>query len=294
MNFKTYLEANARKLDQRLYEYLFESAGVQPVFDELSKYQNSDGGFGYSLEPDMRLPDSSALATTVALQYLAKVNALDNEPAQKAVRYLMETYDNERQCWVNIPPKADEYPRAPWWNYADVLSWAGWGNPSAEILGYLLENKDIVNDLQFLDRISKQAVDRLCAITEPEQHEVKCYVRLYERAGKELRTKLYDKIAAHIKALAKTNLKEWEGYVATPLTFVDSPGSPFADLFDKQTLTDNANFIKDKIVDGNHWEPAWQWGRFEDEWPEAKKDWSGKLTVENLLLLKAFEIKLDA
>lgn len=294
MNFKTYLENNARKLDLRLYEYLFENANAQLVFDELSNYQNGDGGFGHSLEPDMRLPDSSALATTIAMQYLAKINTPANELTQKAIQYFVATYDENKKCWVNIPPKADEYPRAPWWDYADVLNWADWGNPSAEILGYLLENKDIVNDQQFLDKVSKQAVDRLFAITEPEQHEVKCYVRLYERAGKELQGKLYDKIAAHIKVLAKTDPTEWEGYAATPLTFIDSPESPFADLFDKQTLIQNINFMKAKLVDGNHWEPTWQWGRFEDDWSQARKDWSGKLTVEHLLLLKAFGVRFDA
>lgn len=288
MDFKTYLVANARTLDLRLYEHLFENADAEPILEELSKYQNNDGGFGHSLEPDLRLPDSSALATTVALQYLAKVNAPANELTQKAIRYLVANYNNEKQCWVNIPPEADEYARAPWWNYADVLNWAGWGNPSAEILGYLLENKDIVSDQQLLDRISRQAVDRLNAITEPEQHEVKCYIRLYERSGKELQAKLYDTIATHIKALAKMDSNDWKGYVATPLTFIDSPGSPFVGLFDKQTLTRNANFIKAKLIGGNHWNPTWEWGRFEDEWAKAKKDWSGKLTVDNLTLLRAF------
>jgi hypothetical protein len=203
------------------------------------------------------------------------------------------TYDDERQCWVNIPPEADAHPRAPWWNYKDVLKWAGWGNPSAEVLGYLLENAGTVNDQQFLDKTSEQAVSRLNAIVEPEQHEVKCYIRLYERAGKELQAKLHDRLAEHIIQLAKTDPKDWEGYVATPLTFVDSPDSAFAGLFDKQVLADNANFIKSKLVSGDHWEPAWEWGQFEDEWARAKKDWSGKLTVENLCLLKSFGLSIE-
>jgi hypothetical protein len=293
MNFKTYLEANARKLDMYIYEYLFEQADVQSVLDELSKYQNGDGGFGNSLEPDMRLPGSSALATTVALQYLAKVDAPDNELTMKAVRYLVTTYDDKRRRWVNIPPETDKYPRAPWWNYTDVLEWAGWGNPSAEILGYLLENNDIVSNQRFLDEISEQAINRLNMITEPEQHEVKCYIRLYERADAGLQAKLYNRLAAHIKELAKTDPKDWGGYVATPLTFVDSLESPFANLFDKQILIDNASFIKNELVDGNHWKPTWSWGQFEDEWVQAKKDWSGKLTIDNLLLLRAMGTRFD-
>lgn len=293
MDFKAYLAANARKLDVRLYEHLFENTDAQSVLEELRKYQNSDGGFGHSLESDLRLPSSSALATVVALQYVAKVNSPAYEIVEKAVRYLVTTYNVDKQGWINIPPQADEYPRAPWWNYAYVLSWAGWGNPSAEILGYLLECKAIVSDQPFLNKISDQAIGRLNAITEPEQHEVKCYIRLYERSDKNLQAKLHNKIASHIKMLAKTSPKDWEGYAATPLTFIDSPESPFADVFDKNTLIENAHFIKAQLMGCNHWEPTWEWGQFEDEWVRAKKEWSGKLTVDNLLVLKAFGVGLD-
>jgi len=294
MNFKTYMQTRARKLDLRLFEYLFEEADAQPVLDELRAYQNVDGGFGKALEPDLRLPDSSVLATTVALQYLAKVEADADELIDKAIRYLVKSYDNSRQRWVNIPSTADEHPRAPWWDYKGALEWAEWGNPSAEVLGYLLQYADKVDDASLVATVSARAIQHLNEITEPEQHEVKCYIRLYQYADKDVQAKLYDRLAAQIKELVKTDRKDWGGYVAAPLTFVDSFDSPFASLFDKQMLIDNANFIKDKIVDGSHWEPTWGWGRFEQEWAQAKKDWSGKLTVENLELLKAFGIKVDA
>ncbi|HSX33680.1 MAG TPA: hypothetical protein VLF91_05080 [Candidatus Saccharimonadales bacterium] len=290
---KAYLETHARRLDLYLYECLFEKADRRRVLDELGAYQNNDGGFGKALEPDLRLPDSSALATTVALQYLAKVGMPADSLTEKAVRYLVATYDDDKQQWVDIPPAADMHPRAPWWNYAEVLKWAGWGNPSAEVLGYLLENADIVNDQPFLDKIGAQAVRRLDAINEPEQHEVKCYIRLYERAGRELQAKLHDKLAAHITQLTVIDPKDWEGYLATPLTFVDSPDSPFAYLFSKQLLLDNAHFVKSKLLNGDHWEPTWEWGQFAHEWAQARKDWSGKLTVDNLLLLQAFGVGAD-
>ena len=34
------------------------------------RFQNDDGGFGRALEPDFRLPASSAIATAVGFQYL--------------------------------------------------------------------------------------------------------------------------------------------------------------------------------------------------------------------------------
>jgi hypothetical protein len=139
MDIRSYLQQYARKLDLYLYEYLFGGASPQPIFSELATYQNADGGFGKALEPDMRLRDSSALATVVAFQYLSHlpVSPEDGMVGQ-AIRYLMDSYDDARTGWTNIPPAADQFPRAPWWNYDSAQTWAEWGNPSAEILGYLL------------------------------------------------------------------------------------------------------------------------------------------------------------
>jgi hypothetical protein len=284
-----YLQKHARKLDLYLYEYLFKGANAELVLGELATYQNTDGGFGKGLEPDLQLPASSVLATTVAFQYLSH---LDVQPShrliQSGLRYLLQAYNNAKNGWINIPPAADKFPRAPWWDYKSLSSWAEWGNPSAEVLGYLLTYADQVRDDALLQRLSKQAVARLQEITEPEQHEVKCYIRLYRAAGKELRQQLHEPLARCIKQATTTDSKRWEGYVAAPLSFVAAPDDLFADLFDPQLLLENAQFIRQHVVDGDHWEPTWEWGRFEAEWAKAKVDWSGKLTVENIQLLKAF------
>src|SRR5215469_13791066 len=75
MVIQSYLQEHARKLDLALYEYFFGGASPQLVLNELATYQNADGGFGKALEPDLRLPDSSALATVVAFQYVSLINA---------------------------------------------------------------------------------------------------------------------------------------------------------------------------------------------------------------------------
>ncbi len=293
MSFKTYLQNHARTLDLRLYEHLFEGADGQAVVDELAAYQNADGGFGKALEPDLRLPDSSVIATTVAFQYLEKAGNSDaDQLIDPAIRYLIDSYDDTKQRWINIPSMADRYPRAPWWDYSKVLSWAGWGNPSAEVLGYLLQHEEMVNDRAFLNEISRKAVSHLNDIAEPEQHELQCYVRLYRNAGNDLQEKLHGCIEAHIKQLTKTSPGDWQGYVATPFTFIDSPDSPFAELFDNQLLRMNAEYVREQIVDGGHWLPTWEWGQFEQEWTQAKAEWSGVLTVGNLVLLKEFGVLL--
>ena len=201
----------------------------------------------------------------------------------------MSTYDETRNGWVNIPSSADQYPHAPWWSFATAKASSEWGNPSAEILGCLLKYAPNT-DSELLQRLSHQALRRLDEISIPEPHEIKCYIRLYESADQRLQKQLYDPLAKHIVKVANKNLEDWRGYVPTPLTFITSPDSPFTSLFDRELLLKNAQFLQDQIIEDNHWEPNWEWGQFEDDWVKAKQDWSGKITVDNLKILEAFDI----
>ena len=71
---------NARKLDKTLFLYEFGNQQADLVFVELLKYQNVDGGFGNALEPDIRMTESSPIATTVAFQYINEIKALIKIP----------------------------------------------------------------------------------------------------------------------------------------------------------------------------------------------------------------------
>lgn len=292
MSIKTYLIENARALDVCLYEYLFEGADSDKVLGELKNYQNSDGGFGNAIEPDLRLPNSSVLATTVAFQYLSQLDIGDsNLIVDNAMRYLQKSYDMTTRGWINIPPSADNYPRAPWWEYESAKSSVEWGNPSAEVLGYILKYP-VKDTAELVQQLSETAVQRLEQIDVPEPHEIKCFIRLYENSGQELQKKLYGPLANHIKKVAKINPGDWHGYASTPLTFISSPSSPFANLFGDSLLLENAQFVKDQIVNGDHWVPNWEWNQFEDDWLKAKQEWSGKITVENLKILKEFGLNI--
>ena len=84
-----YVLENARPLELAIYRYFFENESSQAVVDELSKFQNADGGFGNALEPDFFNPNSSPIATNDAIITLFRVNALDknSDIVKGIVRY---------------------------------------------------------------------------------------------------------------------------------------------------------------------------------------------------------------
>ena len=53
-----FVAANARVLDRRRFQRLFEYGPAAPVRDAVAAYRNDDGGFGHALEPDCRAPGS--------------------------------------------------------------------------------------------------------------------------------------------------------------------------------------------------------------------------------------------
>ncbi len=58
-----------RPLERARFLYALEGGDAQKLCStNWRPSENEDGGFGHGLESDLRLPDSSVLATTVGLQ----------------------------------------------------------------------------------------------------------------------------------------------------------------------------------------------------------------------------------
>ena len=86
---RQFLRTQARLLDRALFEHRFEQSPAESVLRELAHFQNDDGGFGHALEPDMRAPTSSALATGIGLRLLRELDcAADHSMVQRAIKYL--------------------------------------------------------------------------------------------------------------------------------------------------------------------------------------------------------------
>ena len=91
-----FLVTQARPLERALFEHRFEGATVDGALAELARFQNEDGGYGQALEPDLRTPSSSALATGIGLRMLRELRCpVDHPMVRKAVAYLIATYDDE-------------------------------------------------------------------------------------------------------------------------------------------------------------------------------------------------------
>ena len=101
---KQFILQNARPVDLAVYQYHFENGSNNKLIDELSKYQNEDGGFGHGLEADYWNPNSSPIATNDAIITLFRVGALEknSEIVNGIVQYLEShaSFNEEKKRWL--------------------------------------------------------------------------------------------------------------------------------------------------------------------------------------------------
>jgi hypothetical protein len=291
---RSFIEQQARPLEQARYAYHFLSGPREAVLTALAAFQNPDGGFGKALEPDFRLPDSSALATTTGLQILCELGIGSDHPlVQGAMRYLVNTIDPTHLAWTIIPSNADAAPHAPWWVYNPDLT-QHLNNPRPEIAGYFFLYGDLVPaDLRarLIESVMQQ-LERIPDTLPPSAfHELLCYVRLATiptTQQESWREPLLHRITALADALIATDPDTWDSYVMRPLMLVNHPAGLFADTYAGPVGVNLDYAIEHQNADGA-WLPNWSWGGlFPEAWAVAEREWTGVITLDTLKALHAF------
>ena len=288
---KNFIMEQGRTLDQKRFEFHFEDGSADAVLAALSPYQNDDGGFGHSLEPDIRTPASSAIVTTIGFQILREIQApASHRVVQRGIQYFIDTYDESQQVWHIVPPEVNEAPHAPWWNYerSPGTFKRFLVNPRAEIVGYLHEFGNSV-PTELLNTLTTAVLKHLDSLPdEMEMHDVLCFVQLAETKVLPNRNKIWAKLARAAAQGVARNAEELTGYVLKPLWLVPSPESPLAaELKDEVEM--NLDFeIGQQGKDGS-WSPNFSWDdQYPEAWQAAKKEWQSRLTVDILKTLKDF------
>ncbi|WP_163527538.1 hypothetical protein [Halobacillus ihumii] len=284
---------HGRELEKARMKQLMKGGHAQDIVTALTAFQNEDGGFGNGLEADIRLPHSSPIATSVAMQLLVQLddNPQANQMIQSALGYLENQFDTKRQGWYAVPPEVNQYPHAFWWTvHEDGMSWIDhhWGNPSAEIIGYLLRYRNTVTGLD-VDQLVKQCMDYFMKLTVFEsEHEIYCYQRLFQLHPDLLTPEASDQLHKAVQSLVVLGQEKWQDYVPSPLKFVPGPnhsrlGIPTIEI------TKNLQFVMEQLENHPFIEPPWEWNDYMDSWEQAKQDWRGVLTYEALQWLINYE-----
>ncbi len=284
-----FIKKNARNLDVSLFKFHFENGTQKDVLNELSKFQNKDGGFGHAIEPDFRLTASSPMATSVGLQYYHEVGgSLESDIIRSAMQYLVSTYNTQLGFWPATFENVNEAPHAPWWHFRGMIRPEGveWANPSAELAGYLNKYSTLIPST-ILESVNQQVNQYLSEhkIIGSWLYNIMCWERAYEFFPEPIKSKAKEIILGSFHSmlpLSPERLGEIKIYwlAPHPESLLTQVAPAVVNEYLKHEITLQAE-------DGGWW-PTWTWGQYEEAWPIAEKEWAGKKTLECIRALREF------
>ncbi|QFP75458.1 hypothetical protein [Deinococcus sp. AJ005] len=295
---RAFLEEKGRPLDTARFHHAFEGAEMAEVLEALRAYRNEDGGFGQVLEPDCRAPDSSVLATMMALRVLHELEVPAHEPLlTDAVDWLhahLHT-DLDGSVWPFLPPQAEAHPHAPWWNQSRAgelaRTFGGFRvNPRAEIVGRLWHWPALLPE-GLLAQLTIEARDAMLAGLE--DGDVNGHAAAAVFAGSlnisdDHRLPVLEYLADVLPGRVQTTPDEFAAHGLNPLMAAPTPEHPLAHALEEPLSAALLHLIASQAEDGS-WGPSWNWfGQFPEDWPTAEAEWRSALTLETLLTLKAW------
>jgi hypothetical protein len=259
----------------------------------LSDYQNRDGGFGKALEPDMRMQESSVIATKFALQILVDIQAPSREKlVRDGIAYMLSKFDREKQVWPIATTQLMDAPHAPWWN-ADGLErefGSYLANPKAGIVRCLLDYRDLVPKEFLVDALSSLMAHFRTLPMEMTSFDTITFLQLLQpkHVDHKNRGQLLSKLKVTGCKIVSRKPREWHGFAIKPLWLAPSPKAPLAETLSSD-IHANLDFEIDTQNEDGSWSPSWSWeASYPDSWKTAEKEWKGILTLAMLRSLRDF------
>lgn len=285
-----FISENARPLELAIYKYYFENESNQAVANELSKFQNADGGFGHALEPDFFNPNSSPIATNDAIITLFRVNALDNgSDIVKGIISYLESHDSfneDKKRWLFAIDSNKDYPHAIWWEKkGDGISKF---NPSVSLAAFMV---CYGNRTSLYEEIIKESFDYLENSGEVSGDDVNCYLLAYELltsnnindivnldAFKDLLCKAIE------NCICKDISKYGVEYVPMPSVIFTSRYMEFITPEIKSLIAAEKDILGKLQMEDGGFDFTWKWyTSYPAEYEQARAWWRPRITIEKLL-----------
>lgn len=295
---RAFMDTKARSVDTALFSWHFDGGKVDEVATALKPYQCEDGGFGHGLEPDFWLERSSPMATTIGFQIMREIGlGVDHPMIQRAVKYLLNMFDGDRNCWHAVPVAVNDAPHAPWWHFDIATGRCGvegtWANPNAEIVAHLTAYAQLVPP-EFLARVTELAMAELNELPEKiDLHDFLCYQQLLEVSSGANHEHILTKLRASVPLMVSISPEDWSQYGTKPLQLCPTPQSEFYSILQDalpNALDSNLEFEIMRLSEQGCWDPNWSWfGNYDETWTQAKQAWQGALTVQTMKWLRSYE-----
>lgn len=285
-----FISENAQPLELSVYRYFFEEGSNQAVIDELSKFQNTDGGFGNALEPDFFNPNSSPIATNDAISTLCRVNALNknSDMVKGIVKYLAshDSLDEDKKRWLFAIDSNVDFPHAIWWEKkGDGISKF---NPSVSLAAFMV---CYGNRTSLYEEIIKEGFEYLQNGGDISGDDVNCYLLAYELLTKNGIDDIVDinifkdlLCTAIENCICKYTEKYGVEYVPMPSIIFAGRYLDFITPEIKPLIFAEKDILGKLQKEDGGFDITWKWYTpYSDEYEQARNWWRPRITIEKLL-----------
>jgi hypothetical protein len=298
---RLWIYRNARPIELARWQYEFENGSKEAVLSALSLYQNEDGGFGNTLEPDSWNPDSSPYTTLNAIGILNEIDFTDkSHKIMQGIFQFLESgkYANENGWLFNIPSNND-YPHAPWWTYDSEANEYESIGVSAGIVCFLLKFADRDAELyKWALSIAGRLIGRLNTPGNYGEMGVGGYCILKDMIGQLGLTDRFDMelMSNTVKKLVndaiERDISKWAYYGKTPSSFISSPSGEFY-KDNEEILQRELDYIIETRTEKGVWGITWSWFENNEKYPKefaiSENWWKADTAIGKLKLLRNFD-----
>ena len=270
-----FLATHGRLLDRRRLEHLLGRGDGDAVLAALRAYRNADGGYGWGLEPDLRVPGSQPAGALHAFETLAEAGA-----GEEDVRALCDWCERSSLPDGGLPfALPDPFPAG----FSPVWAGADHGRSSLHITAAVCAAAHAVPAAAghpWLDRATGFCLAAIRA-EPPSQsaYTLKFCLGLLEAIGAD---EDLEDLADHLpRSGTKPVRGGLEGEALRPLDFSPRPGTPLRERIDPAAIEADL----DRLESGQREDGGWTID-FAAGSPIAALEWRGVMTVHALTTLR--------
>ncbi len=251
---RTFLQANARLVEQQVYAAMFEGGDADAVVRALVAYRNDDGGFGHGLEPDKRVPASQPLDVEIALERLVMAGAAAADLVTRACDWLATVADPSGAVPILLPSIAG-YPRAEHFaatNYPPGL------NPTAAIAAHALA---LGVSHPWVDRAADHCFSALEDGHVPDEAHTLLALSKLAASTPDLprRRNASERLGSALAGARFAKMDpDSDDYGVTPLEFAPSPASLARSWFSDSVIVAHLDRLERDQQDDGGWPITWQ------------------------------------
>jgi hypothetical protein len=281
-----FMTTTARLIDRRRFAARFEGADADGVLAALHGYRNADGGFGWALEPDLRVAESQPAAALHAFEILAEI-APATSPHAAALCDWLET--------ATLPDGG--LPAAlPGSQLAGTAPWLGQVDPAvsslmitAAVAGrahHAARHDPAIAGHPWLARATRHCLDAIAAREQPgSTYELLFSLQFLDAVLDDHpeATPLLDRWAAAIPASGAMRVQGGaEDEYIRPLDFAPAPGRPIRRHLAPGVIEADL----DRLAAGQRADGGWDFDHVPHS-PAATPDWRGYYTNYAVGILRA-------